>query len=86
MKMNYFMLAATAALFAACAETDLVNEIAVEETPQAIGFETFADKVTLAVTDIIVPDKNNIAKAAPALAPDDTPIISGDANGLRNTV
>lgn len=52
MKKNYFMLAATAALFAACAETDLVNEIAVEGTPQAIGFETFADKVTRAVTDI----------------------------------
>lgn len=46
MKKNYFMLAATAALFAACAETDLVNEIAVEETPQAIGFETFAQKAT----------------------------------------
>lgn len=48
MKKNYFMLAATAALFAACAETDLVNEIAVEETPQAIGFETFANKQTRA--------------------------------------
>ena len=48
MKKNYFMLAATAALFAACAETDLVNEIAVEETPQAISFETFAQKATRA--------------------------------------
>lgn len=48
MKKNYFMLAATAALFAACAETDLVNEIAVEETPQAISFETFANKATRA--------------------------------------
>ena len=48
MKKSYFMLAATAALFAACAETDLVNEIAVEETPQAIGFETFANKATRA--------------------------------------
>lgn len=48
MKKNYFMLAATAALFAACAETDLVNEIAVEETPQAIGFDAFANKTTRA--------------------------------------
>lgn len=52
MKKNYFMLAAATMMLAACAETDLVNEIAVEETPQAIGFETFADKVTRAVTDI----------------------------------
>ena len=48
MKKNYFMLAAATMMFAACAETDLVNEIAVEETPQAIGFETFANKVTRA--------------------------------------
>ena len=53
MKKNYFMLAATAALFAACAETDLVNEIVVEETPQAIGFDAFANKTTRAeITDI----------------------------------
>lgn len=51
MKKNYFMLAATAALFAACAETDLVNEIAVEETPQAISFESFANKATRAEID-----------------------------------
>lgn len=46
MKKNYFMLAAATMMLAACAETDLVNEIAVEETPQAIGFETFAQKAT----------------------------------------
>ena len=46
MKKNYFMLAATTMMFAACAQTDVVNEIAVEETPQAIGFETFANKAT----------------------------------------
>lgn len=40
------MLAATAALFAACAETDLVNEVNVVAEPQAIGFETFANKAT----------------------------------------
>ena len=38
MKKNYFLLAATTMMFAACAQSDLVNEIAVEETPQAIGF------------------------------------------------
>lgn len=48
MKKNYFMLAATTMMLAACAQTDLVNEIAVEETPQAIGFETFANKATRA--------------------------------------
>lgn len=42
------MLAATAALFAACAETDLVNEVNVVAEPQAIGFETFAQKATRA--------------------------------------
>ena len=46
MKKNYFMLAAATMMFAACAETDLVNEIAVEETPQAIGFDAFANKTT----------------------------------------
>lgn len=48
MKKNYFMLAATTMMLAACAQTDVVNEIAVEETPQAIGFETFANKQTRA--------------------------------------
>ncbi len=42
------MLAAATMMLAACAETDLVNEIAVEETPQAISFETFANKATRA--------------------------------------
>ena len=46
MKKNYFLLAASTMMFAACAQSDLVNEIAVEETPQAIGFETFANKQT----------------------------------------
>ena len=46
MKKNYFLLAATTMMFAACAQTDLVNEVVTEETPQAIGFETFAEKTT----------------------------------------
>ena len=48
MKKNYFLLAATTMMFAACAQSDLVNEIAVEEIPQAIEFETFANKATRA--------------------------------------
>ena len=32
------------------------------------------------------PDKNRMPAAAPALAPDDTPMTSGEASGLRNTV
>lgn len=51
MKKNYFMLAAATMMLAACAETDLVNEIAVEETPQAISFETFAQKATRAASE-----------------------------------
>ena len=48
MKKNYFLLAASTMMFAACAQTDLVNEVVTEETPQAIGFETFANKQTRA--------------------------------------
>ena len=46
MKKNYFLLAATTMMFAACAQTDLVNEVVTEEAPQAIGFEGFAEKAT----------------------------------------
>ena len=48
MKKSYFLMAAAAALFAACSETDFVNEAAVVEgnAPQAIGFETFSYKAT----------------------------------------
>lgn len=47
MKKNYFMLAAATMLFAACAETDVINDINEKENaPQAIGFETFVDKAT----------------------------------------
>ena len=39
-------MAAAAALFAACAETDFVNEATVQDAPKAIGFETFSNKAT----------------------------------------
>lgn len=48
MKKNYFMLAATTMMFAACAQTDVVNEIATEAAPQAISFDAFAGKATRA--------------------------------------
>ena len=51
MKKNYFLLAATTMMFAACAQTDLVNEVVTEEAPQAIGFEGFANKATRAELD-----------------------------------
>lgn len=48
MKQNYFMLAAAAMMFAACSQSDLVDEIQ-ESAPQAIEFSTFANKTTRAV-------------------------------------
>ena len=47
MKKNYLFLAAAATMFTACVQSDLVSEIP-QETPQAIGFETFANKQTRA--------------------------------------
>ena len=32
------------------------------------------------------PERNKMPAAAPALAPEETPMISGEASGLRNTV
>lgn len=45
MKKNYFMLAAAALMFAACAETDFVNPVPVNEG-EVIGFETYANLST----------------------------------------
>ena len=42
------MLAAATMMLAACAETDLLNEVNVESNGQAIGFSTFAGKSTRA--------------------------------------
>lgn len=51
MKKNYFMLAAAAMMFAACSQSDLVDEIQ-ESAPQVIEFSTFANKTTRAeITD-----------------------------------
>lgn len=52
MKKNYFILAAAATLFAACAETDVLVDLSEKENaPKAIGFETFADNITRAVSE-----------------------------------
>ena len=49
MKKNYFMLALASMMMAACANNDLVDVgVVKEEVPQAIGFETFAQKATRA--------------------------------------
>lgn len=47
MKKNYLFLAAATTLFAACVQTDVVNDIP-EPQQQAISFETFANKQTRA--------------------------------------
>ena len=50
MKKSYFLMAAAATMFAACSQTDFVNEAAVVESnaSQTIGFEGFAGKSTRA--------------------------------------
>ena len=50
MKKNYFMLAAAALMFAACAQFDTVNEVP-ESEPQAIGFDTYAQMTTRAASN-----------------------------------
>ena len=58
MKKNYFLLAASTMMFAACAQTDMVNEVVTEEAPQAIGFDAFAGKTTRAeLTDATLKEK-----------------------------
>ena len=61
MKKNYFMLAATTMMLAACAETDVLVDVSEKESvPQTIGFDAFANKTTRAEngTDLIELKKN----------------------------
>lgn len=51
MKKNYFMLALASMMMAACANNDLVDDLVKEEVPQAIGFETFSNKISRQVAD-----------------------------------
>lgn len=50
MKKSYFLMAAAAAMFAACSETELVNVVNEAEAQKAIGFETFSYKSTRQVS------------------------------------
>ncbi len=45
-----------------------------------------APKNAKSVVDGAAAETNRIAKAAPALAPEETPMMSGDASGFRKTV
>ena len=45
MKKSYFLMAAAAAMFAACSETEVLN-VAQESAPKAIAFETYAGSAT----------------------------------------
>lgn len=60
MKKNYFMLAATTMMLAACAQTDVVNDIP-EPQQQAISFETFANKQTRAENSSAAYGQNNLS-------------------------
>lgn len=47
MKKNYLLMAAVATMFAACSETDFVNDVAIgENAKKAIDFATFSEKAT----------------------------------------
>lgn len=48
MKKQYFLMAIAATMFAACSQTEIIDEVADNSTPKAIGFTTFADGQTRA--------------------------------------
>ena len=48
MKKSYFLMAAAAAMFAACSETELVNAVNETEAQKTISFENFVGKATRA--------------------------------------
>lgn len=43
------MMAAAAMMFAACSQSDVLNEVQVQEEAQAIGFSTYSNKSTRAI-------------------------------------
>ena len=51
MKKSYFLMAAAATMFAACSQSDVLNEVQVQEEAQAIGFSTYSNKSTRAIAD-----------------------------------
>lgn len=48
MKKSYFLMAAAAAMFAACSETELVNVVNEAEAQKTISFENYVGKATRA--------------------------------------
>ena len=48
MKKSYFLMVAAATMFAACSQSDVLNEVQVQEEAQAIGFSTYSNKATRA--------------------------------------
>lgn len=61
MKKSYLMIAAAAALFAACAEKDTFKSIESEDV--LIGFETFHEKATKATATDAITARENLTKA-----------------------
>lgn len=48
MKKQYFLMAIAATMFAACSQTEIIDEVADNSTPKAIGFTTYAEGQTRA--------------------------------------
>lgn len=48
MKKLYFMMAIAATMFAACSQTEVIDEVVDNSTPKAIGFTTYAEGQTRA--------------------------------------
>ena len=64
---------------------DVVNELGFTKASVSIAMKKLRENGYIAVDGDAVEVKR-IAKAAPALAPEETPMISGDASGFRKTV
>ena len=52
MKKSYLMLVASAAIFAACSETEKIQENLQDNEPAAIGFTSYSQKATRGNTDV----------------------------------
>lgn len=48
MKKSYFLMAVAATMFAACSQSDVLNETKAQDEAQAIGFSTYLSKATRA--------------------------------------
>lgn len=50
MKKSYFLMAVAATMFAACSQSDMLNETQAQDEAQAIGFSTYSNKATRVIT------------------------------------